>query len=309
MKSWIVKLFWNRDQRRLRTLWRLILQMLLAFITGLTLIVAVILLNRLLHFATPDVPDKLLEIVNALGTILAVWLAGRFLDRRRFADFGFHFNRNWWIDLGFGVFLAGGLWTAIFGIGWATGWVKVTGLWVTSDPQDGFLPAILTSAITFLMMGTREELWFRGYQLTNLAEGCHWKFIGPRGASAIALLLSAVLFGWAHVTNANATILSTLSATMGGIILGLGYILTGELALPIGFHVAWNFFQNNVFGFTVSGDYPSTVSIIATQVNGPALWMGDAFGPESGLLAIGAVGLGCLFSVLWVRWRHATTAE
>ncbi len=87
-------------------------------------------------------------------------------------------------------------------------------------------------------------------------------------------------------------------------ILALGFILTGELAIPIGFHITWNFFQANVFGFTVSGMEFSWATILATEQSGPALWVGDAFGPESGLLAIGAVFLGCLLILLWVRLRY-----
>ncbi len=89
-----------------------------------------------------------------------------------------------------------------------------------------------------------------------------------------------------------------------GIILGLGFILTGELAIPIGFHFAWNFFQGNIFGFTVSGDIPSSVSLIGAKLNGPLFWVGDLFGPESGMLAIIAVTIGCLLIIAWIKYRY-----
>ncbi len=44
--------------------------------------------------------------------------------------------------------------------------------------------------------------------------------------------------------------------------------------------------------------------VFTTEQSGPELWVGDAFGPESGLLAIGAVLLGCLLIVSWVRLRY-----
>jgi len=44
----------------------------------------------------------LLTMASLLSTGLlltvSIWLAGRFLDRRRFIDFGFHFNQRWWTD-------------------------------------------------------------------------------------------------------------------------------------------------------------------------------------------------------------------
>jgi hypothetical protein len=35
----------------------------------------------------------------------ALYLASRVLDHRRMSDYGFHFNRKWWTDLGFGLVL------------------------------------------------------------------------------------------------------------------------------------------------------------------------------------------------------------
>ncbi len=87
------------------------------------------------------------------------------------------------------------------------------------------------------------------------------------------------------------------------ILLGLGYMLTGELAIPIGIHITWNFFQGYVFGFPVSGG-ASGNSLIAIQQGGPDLWTGGVFGPEAGLVGILATTLGCGLILLWVKWRY-----
>jgi len=49
----------------------------------------------------------------------------------------------------------------------------------------------------------------------------------------IAILRPSVLFGLAHVSNANATLLSTVNTMIFGVVFGGAYALTGELALPI----------------------------------------------------------------------------
>ncbi|MCL6441350.1 MAG: hypothetical protein K6T27_07640, partial [Thermoleophilum sp.] len=32
--------------------------------------------------------------------LIGFWLSARFLERRPFADYGFHLSRGWWLDLG-----------------------------------------------------------------------------------------------------------------------------------------------------------------------------------------------------------------
>ena len=75
------------------------------------------------------------------------------------------------------------------------------------------------------------------------------------------------------------------------------------MAIPIGFHIAWNLFEGLVFGFPVSGVDMGT-SLIALQVKGPELWTGGPFGPETGLLGIGGHLVGTIFIILWLRYRR-----
>jgi hypothetical protein len=84
----------------------------------------------------------------------------------------------------------------------------------------------------------------------------------------------------------------------------MGYLLTGELAIPIALHITWNFFQGNVFGFPVSGTAVRAATFISIEQGGPDLWTGGAFGPEAGLLGLGAMIVGIFVIILWVRWRY-----
>jgi hypothetical protein len=97
--------------------------------------------------------------------------------------------------------------------------------------------------------------------------------------------------------------------------LGFGYVLSGELAIPIGLHITWNLFQGAVYGFPVSGLEPFGATFLATKQTGPDLWTGGSFGPEAGLLAPVAMLLGVLLIALWTRLRtgrvslHSPIAE
>jgi hypothetical protein len=94
---------------------------------------------------------------------------------------------------------------------------------------------------------------------------------------------------------------------LAGILLALPYVLTGELAISIGLHLAWNFFQGTVYGFPVSGSQPSRRLLILEQ-SGPELWTGGAFGPEGGLLGIVATLVGCVLVLGWVQFRYRRLA-
>ena len=94
-----------------------------------------------------------------------------------------------------------------------------------------------------------------------------------------------------------------------GLFFGLGYVLTGQIALPIGLHFTWNFVQGNIFGFPVSGRITHATSLFLTQESGPDLWTGGAFGPEAGLLGLLAALAGAGVIVLWARWRWRAPAS
>ena len=250
-------------------------------------------------------PIFLIGIVASMAAaFLSVWLAGRFMDQRPFKDFGFHFDGGWWLDLLFGLLLGAALMTGVFLTELAFGWVTLTGSFDSLVSGAPFASAILLPLAAFLLVGVYEELFSRGYQLRNMAEGLNYPALGPRGAVLAAWALSSALFGVLHALNPNAGVVSVANITLAGLMLGTAYILTGELAVPIGLHISWNFFQGNVFGFPVSGLNPIGATFVSTEQAGPEIWTGGLFGPEGGLLVTISTLTGILLTVLWVRLRH-----
>jgi hypothetical protein len=239
-------------------------------------------------------------VVVVACTLWAVWA----LDHRTLADFGLSFNRVWWLDFGFGLALGALLMGLIFVTEWLAGWVTVVDVWHVQLPGVTVVGSLLGALLIFTVISITEEFLARGYHLRNLAEGFNFPGSGPRVALLIAWLISSSLFGLLHVFNPNATWYSTLALMVVGLFFGLGFVLTGSLAIPLGLHLTWNFFQGSVFGFPVSGNSFDGVSIVVIEQGGPALWTGGAFGPEAGLIGAVAILLGCGLTVGWVRWRQ-----
>jgi membrane protease YdiL (CAAX protease family) len=242
-------------------------------------------------------------LVLLIGVFL--WMAARWLDHRPIVDYGFHLSRAWWLDLGFGLALGAVLLAGIYALALATGWLKVTDTLV-SPPGQPFIAAILADAVVVVGIAGWEEMAFRGYLIKNLAEGLYSKIIGARWATVMAILLPSVLFGWLHVSNADATMLSTVNTMIFGVLFGAAYALTGELALPIGLHFAWDFVQ--AFGLGRSGDAAGLGAFLVVAEGDPAarLWTGWPFTVEGGLLATGAFVVGLLLIAARVRLRRGS---
>jgi membrane protease YdiL (CAAX protease family) len=297
-------IFWNKEEARLRAGWRLVLQ----FVILILFMVILAILDSNLADSLPKSPmgksdSILLPIELLIALLLSVWFAGRFLDRRRFADFGFRFSPSWWVDLGFGLALGALMITALFLIELATGWATITETFRSGVNGIAFPIETLWALVTFICVGIYEELLGRGYQLKNLAEGLNFRFFSPKSAIVLAALHTSAFFGLLHAFNPNATMISTLNLMLAGLLYSTAYLLTGELAVPIGYHIMWNFFESSVFGFPVSGMDLGT-TFIAIQQSGPRLWTGGAFGPEAGLVGTGARSVGILLIIGWVRLRY-----
>jgi len=320
MKGWVDMLrnwFINPYEKRLRAGWRLILQALLfiAMMVAVNIFLGVLLAVSALtggeNIQDPSVIVGLMEtplvrVIGAVGSLLAIIVsyivASRWFDKRPWREYGFHFNRKWWGDLVFGLLLGAVLMALVFGAELAAGWITITET-LSSAPNISFWAGIAAWLVVFVCVGIYEEMLSRGYQVRNLAEGLNFQFFGPRTALVLAYLGTSIIFGLLHASNPNATLISTFNLVIAGLFLGLGYVLTGELAIPIGLHITWNFFQGNVFGFPVSGT-TSPATFIAIQQGGPDLWTGGAFGPEAGIIGLIAIALGSLLTVLWVRRQY-----
>jgi membrane protease YdiL (CAAX protease family) len=302
----ILDIFWNRDLHRLRLLFRLALYItvILLGLIGLPLFVS--LTGTYALFGSRIAYG----LFQAGLAFLAVWVCGRFLDKRAFVAFGFRIDRQWLRDLAFGLALGALLMAAIFLFEWALGWIRISAFFGTNSALSSiptrafFWNQFGQSLVFYFLADLAEELFFRAYPFTNLSEGLRNKRVSKEQAAWLAALLTSAVFGLAHLSNPHASWVSTLNIFFAGIMLTLGFIYSGQAALSIGLHFTWNFFQGVVFGFPISGTL-SPANLIRIEQHGANLLTGGPFGPEAGLVGLAAMIIGSILITLYFKHRQA----
>ena len=223
----------------------------------------------------------------AVFALLVTWLCMR-LRKQPLASVGLALDLRWLRFALYGIAFGGASMLVATGLIAAAGGVRFH-----IDPAHG-LVALALGAWSFAGVAVFEELLFRGFVFQRLVDGL--------GATA-ALLLMAVLFAVAHWDNPGmegATLAwATLDTALGAILLGLAYLRSGSLALPIGIHFGWNWVQGNVLGFDVSGF--GQAGWLSPELLGKPQWLsGGAFGPEASVFAV--VVDTVAIALLW-RWN------
>jgi hypothetical protein len=296
-------IFWNKAESRLRAGWRLLFQFILFF--GFIILFAIF--DHTFFKSLPRSPigstDSLfLPLYMFLSGVISIYLFGRFVDKRRFSDFGLHFNVGWWLDFGFGFLLATGIMAVIFVIHYIAGWITIVGYLESGTFGFGFTADLILILLSIIFMAALEEIHSRGYQLTNLAEGLKSDRLDRNKSVIWTIIIISAIFGIFHF-DAEAGTMSVIALISAGLIYSVAYVVTGELAIPLGFHIAWNFAEGSIFGFPVSGISVKT-DIMVSEISGPEFWTGGAYGPELSPLGIGGHLIGLILVLIYVKLRY-----
>lgn len=168
-----------------------------------------------------------------------------------------------------GVILGLALFSSVFGL------LRIIGVarWEGVSARFDVIPVLAVS----ILAAVGEELALRGglFRLVEQSFG-----------TAIALAVSAVIFGLLHALNPGATIISTAAIALeAGVLLGAAYALTRNLWFPIGLHLGWNFTEGGIFGVSVSGG-AAAKGLFSVSLAGRTLLTGGKFGPEASIVAI-----------------------
>jgi membrane protease YdiL (CAAX protease family) len=235
--------------------------------------------------------------ILATTATLAVFVARRYFDKQSFVSLGLKFDRFAVLDIVSGVVNSAIVMTVVYFMMLWSNLIEFNGLtWWGDEVSAGtgfsmaVLPIALAVAYKLTIVAWWEELVFRGYFLQNLMAGMGLKW---------AIIISSLVFGLTHGMNPDATVLGSVLIALITPQLIYAYLKTGQLWLPMGLHLGWNFFQASVFGFASSGQ--ESPSLISQSPIGPEWLSGGEFGAEGSVLIIPVTIMSYFLVHYWVR--------
>lgn len=232
-----------------------------------------------------------IEPLRFVFLLLVTWICVR-LRREPLSSIGFVLDRRWAREIGVG---------AVFGV--ASALLAVAMIWVAGGVRLELDPArslgvIAYGAYLFLFVALFEETLFRGFVFQRLVAGA---------GAWVALSVLGLVFATSHWGNPDmhgATLIwATVELLLGAVLLGLAYLRTRSLALPIGLHFGWNWGLGHLLGFGVSG-FEHAGWFRPLLQDRPEWMTGGRFGPEASIFAVIVDVL--LIALLW-KWKGSAS--
>ncbi len=278
-------LFRNRDNG-VRAGWKIAACFLLTALLATALIAVRRLLPAVFQHAIPE------PFLMAAGALLAAWICLR-LERATLPTLGLRLDARFLRDWSLGTLAGVGMLSLSALLVWLGGGFHLE---LASAPE-GSMSVVWKITRTLLALAVFEELTFRGYPFQRA--------LASLGAKP-ALLLFALLFALVHLPNPGlngATFaLALVNLFLASLMLGLCYLRSGSLALPIGVHLGWNWAQT-CLGFPSSGNLSQ--GLWKPVYHGKPAWLtGGEFGLEA---SVAGVVILALAIVVLAKWPPAAT--
>ncbi|MEZ2715811.1 CPBP family intramembrane metalloprotease [Niallia circulans] len=223
-------------------------------------------------------------LIGGIGMLFLLW---KFVNKKKIKEMGFrHFSSDFFIGLILGAVSI----IFIFLLLLVTKNIELT----NSISSPNFSAYTISYLLFFILVGFSEELTFRGYIMSTLTDNENSKWV--------VYIVSSLIFGIAHLLNPHVAALGIINIFLVGLLFAYMYDKTKSLWMPIGYHITWNYFQGNVFGFPVSGTTPHGLYGIDVSVGND--WLtGGSFGLEGGFLATIIIVLGFVITNLFTKKR------
>ena len=232
-----LRLVWNDDERRPRSPIRITLGLLVALLFA-------DFGRRIRPTPIPSdgpLSEALNELVGgipqAASIVLGVSIDVVLIDRRRLTDLGVDLDSISGRRFAGGFVLGSGIPMLSFLIGLVTGYFAIVDFGMSGGPMSWMLILIATG-FSILLTVIAEEFLARGYLITNVIEGLDGvPRIQRGGAAAAAIGVASLFFFLTHSFRGQA--FGWYAAGLA-VPLGVAYVLSADLSLPVGIHFGVN---------------------------------------------------------------------
>ena len=276
-------------QAKHNRLWRFVQFPLTRIVIATVLLIVTVLVLQavagIFHFKPVSLASVLLAVVLTSAALMAAYVVYvHLIERRPAMELGTHRAVR---EFAAGLLVGGALFCAVMLVLWLSGVVTIV--------RGAGWSAAISALLTALELAVIQVIFFWGIV---------FRIVEERLGTWIALALSIILFGAAHMAGPGASWISeTIIGVEAGALLAAVYVCTRRLWMPIGVLGAVNFAEGGVFGVSIPGHDETGIWI--SRFHGPAILTGGAAGPEAGvLMLLICVAIAALFFVLSQRKGH-----
>ena len=227
-----------------------------------------------------------LNFLQCLCMILSVWLFWKLFDRKPIREIGLINIKKGYKDLFTGLVFGAISMIVVFVLLLSSGNISLQR--PLSSPN--FNISLLSGLLLFILVGINEEMFARGYCMTVLKQtGNKW----------VVVIVSSIIFSLMHSLNPSMSIISYLNLFLFALLAAYMFLKSNNLWLSIGYHIMWNYFEGNIFGFQVSGLSTESLFKLNAPVNN--IITGGGFGPEGGLIVTFILIVGFIY--VWQLYK------
>lgn len=232
------------------------------------------------------------EIGGTAATLAALVLMAFLIDKRGASTLGFDTARL--VDLLTGTVLGALIFAAPLMLLLAIGAARF-------EPDlAGFSTSALALALVLCFFNVvTQEVLVRSYIFQEL-----WSKYGAASAIGVTTLIFVALHA-AAITQGAPGLIAGANILIASVMLGLAYVRTNALWLPIGIHLGWNALQGPVLGINVTGTDIGLGHWRVLEFPGEPLLTGGAMGVEGGL--VGLVGPLLGLTAVALIWKRKPT--
>lgn len=246
--------------------------MIIVFLIGGFMVTEGIVFQLLLK--NPDIGPAYKEFYNLFVSfgfvIFLVWLWVRFFEKRSFKTIGF-IKQGAFKNYLFGFLVALIMLSIVIAFMAIFGTIEVKEK--IEFPEVSFIGVFFLMLLGYIVQGAAEEVLARGWQ---------FQVIGARYKPWLGAVISSVIFAFLHGFNAGVSALALINLVLFSFLLILFILYQKSIWAACGWHTAWNWAMENIYGLEVSGT-KGEGSILNLTSSGPEILTGGGFGPEASI--------------------------